>query len=149
MPMFDLQDAAGVMMEINECRQGLSATATSASTPSIPTRGWETVRLSFIVNRPKEEPGFRLERARRRRGPQHPLHDARPYAEPIEARRPKRVRPSTVEQVRSSSRAMARSDAAPRTAPSATIDLRAGLRGVPASAMCSTSSTASWSALRR
>jgi ribulose-bisphosphate carboxylase small chain len=26
------------------------------------TRGWECVRLSFIVNRPKEEPGFALER---------------------------------------------------------------------------------------
>ena len=26
------------------------------------SHGWETVRLSFIVNRPKEEPGFRLAR---------------------------------------------------------------------------------------
>ena len=26
------------------------------------SHGWESVRLSFIVNRPKEEPGFRLER---------------------------------------------------------------------------------------
>ena len=25
-------------------------------------RGFETMRLSFIVNRPKNEPGFRLER---------------------------------------------------------------------------------------
>jgi len=26
------------------------------------TRGWETVRLSFIVHRPTDEPGFKLER---------------------------------------------------------------------------------------
>ena len=26
------------------------------------SHGWESVRLSFIVNRPKEEHGFRLER---------------------------------------------------------------------------------------
>jgi ribulose-bisphosphate carboxylase small chain len=26
------------------------------------SHGWESQRLSFIVNRPKEEPGFRLER---------------------------------------------------------------------------------------
>ena len=27
------------------------------------TRGWESLRLSFIVNRPRREPGFQLERA--------------------------------------------------------------------------------------
>ncbi|MGZ3481881.1 MAG: hypothetical protein ACXU81_16110, partial [Myxococcaceae bacterium] len=27
------------------------------------SHGWESVKLSFIVGRPKEEPGFRLERA--------------------------------------------------------------------------------------
>jgi ribulose-bisphosphate carboxylase small chain len=26
------------------------------------SHGWESVKLSFIVNRPKEEPGFHLER---------------------------------------------------------------------------------------
>jgi len=26
------------------------------------SHGWESMRLSFIVNRPKEEPGFRLDR---------------------------------------------------------------------------------------
>ena len=26
------------------------------------SHGWESVRLSFIVNRPKHEPGFRLDR---------------------------------------------------------------------------------------
>ena len=32
---------------------------------STSTPGWERVRLSFIVNRPKDEPGFRLERTER------------------------------------------------------------------------------------
>jgi hypothetical protein len=26
------------------------------------SRGWESMRISFIINRPKDEPGFRLER---------------------------------------------------------------------------------------
>jgi ribulose-bisphosphate carboxylase small chain len=58
-PMFDLRDPAGIMMEVNECRktypdQYIRVTAFDS------TRGWETPRMSFIVNRPKEEPGFRL-----------------------------------------------------------------------------------------
>lgn len=61
MPMFDLRDPAGIMMEIQDCRktypdQYIRVTAFDS------TRGWETPRMSFIVNRPKEEPGFRLVR---------------------------------------------------------------------------------------
>jgi len=37
------------------------AIATFECLVSIP-HGWESVRISFIVNRPKDEPGFRLER---------------------------------------------------------------------------------------
>ena len=61
LPMFDLRDAAGVLMELNECRKvyGDRYIRMSAFDSS---HGWESVRLSFIVNRPKEEPGFRLER---------------------------------------------------------------------------------------
>ncbi|MGX7743545.1 ribulose bisphosphate carboxylase small subunit [Rhodopseudomonas parapalustris] len=61
LPMFDLQDAAGVMMELNECRKiyGDRYIRLSAFDSS---HGWESVRLSFIVNRPKDEPGFRLDR---------------------------------------------------------------------------------------
>jgi ribulose-bisphosphate carboxylase small chain len=64
MPMFDLKDPAGIMMEINECRktfpnQYVRVTAFDS------TRGWETPRMSFIVNRPKEEPGFGLMRQER------------------------------------------------------------------------------------
>ena len=60
-PMFDLRDAAGVMMELNQCRKvyGDRYIRLSAFDSS---HGWESVRLSFIVNRPKDEPGFRLER---------------------------------------------------------------------------------------
>lgn len=61
MPMFDLRDPAGIMMDIQDCRktypdQYIRVTAFDS------TRGWETPRMSFIVNRPKEEPGFRLVR---------------------------------------------------------------------------------------
>jgi len=64
MPMFDLKDPAGILMEINECRKTfpnyyIRVTAFDS------TRGWETPRMSYIVNRPKEEPGFRLIREER------------------------------------------------------------------------------------
>lgn len=58
-PMFDLRDPAGIMMEINDCRKtypNLYVRVTAFDS----TQGWETPRMSFIVNRPKEEPGFRL-----------------------------------------------------------------------------------------
>ncbi len=57
-PMFDLKDAKGVMMELDECRKahGDSYIRINAFDS---TRGWETVMMSFIVNRPKSEPGFR------------------------------------------------------------------------------------------
>ena len=48
-------------MELNECRKvyGDRYIRMSAFDSS---HGWESVRMSFIVNRPKDEPGFRLER---------------------------------------------------------------------------------------
>lgn len=60
-PMFDIKDAAGVMLELKSCRktfpsQYIRLTAFDSS------HGTESVVLSFIVNRPKEEPGFRLVR---------------------------------------------------------------------------------------
>ena len=60
--MFDLRDAAGVMMELDRMPQGVWRPLHPPRRRSIPVHGWESVRLSFIVNRPKEEPGFRLER---------------------------------------------------------------------------------------
>ena len=61
MPMFDLQDAAGIMAELRECRKvhGNSYIRINAFDSA---RGWETVRMSFIVNRPANEPEFLLER---------------------------------------------------------------------------------------
>ena len=60
-PMFDLQDAAGAMMELKACREahGDSYIRINAFDS---TRGFETVRMSFIVNRPKVEPTFRMTR---------------------------------------------------------------------------------------
>jgi ribulose-bisphosphate carboxylase small chain len=61
LPMFDVNDAAGPMTEVTRCREAypnhyVRVTAYDA-------RLWrQTTALSFIVNRPPEEPGFRLDR---------------------------------------------------------------------------------------
>jgi len=64
MPMFDLKDPAGILMEINECRKTFPNHYVRV-TAFDSTQGWETPRMSFIVNRPKKEPGFRLIREER------------------------------------------------------------------------------------
>jgi ribulose-bisphosphate carboxylase small chain len=61
MPIFELKDAAGILIEIKDCRSTfpdhyVRVIAFDSS------RGWETPRMSFIVNRPKDEPRLRLER---------------------------------------------------------------------------------------
>jgi ribulose-bisphosphate carboxylase small chain len=61
LPMFDLKDPAGVLMEVNACR---------AARPGVYIRlnaydarlGRQTTALSFLVKRPADEPGFRIER---------------------------------------------------------------------------------------
>jgi ribulose-bisphosphate carboxylase small chain len=61
MPMFDLQDAAGVLMELNACR----ATFPNHYIRLLAfdsTRGVESIAMSFIVQRPADEPGFALGR---------------------------------------------------------------------------------------
>ena len=60
-PMFDLRDAAGVMMEVAACRKAFPDSYIKLNAFDA-TRGFETVRMSFIVNRPAVEPGFRLRR---------------------------------------------------------------------------------------
>jgi ribulose-bisphosphate carboxylase small chain len=60
-PMFDLKDPAGILMEINNCRKTfpnhyIRVTAFNS------TQGVESPAMSFIVNRPKKEPGFGLVR---------------------------------------------------------------------------------------
>ena len=59
MPMFDLRDAAGVLLEVQNCRRTfprhyIRLVAFDA------TRGIESTVMSFIVNRPPREPGFGL-----------------------------------------------------------------------------------------
>ncbi len=61
MPMFDLKDPAGILMEINECRKTFPNMYIRV-TAFDNTHGWEAPRMSFIVNRPSSEPGFNLVR---------------------------------------------------------------------------------------
>jgi ribulose-bisphosphate carboxylase small chain len=61
-PMFDIHDAAGVMLELKACRQTF-ANQYIRVTAFDSTHGTESVVMSFIVNRPKVEPGFRLIRS--------------------------------------------------------------------------------------
>ncbi|MCY1253708.1 Ribulose bisphosphate carboxylase small chain, chromosomal [compost metagenome] len=61
LPMFDLRDAAGILLEINNARSTfpnhyIRVTAFDS------THTVESVVMSFIVNRPADEPGFRLVR---------------------------------------------------------------------------------------
>ena len=60
-PMFDIRDAAGILGELQSCRKAfpqhyIKVNAFDSS------HGRESLRLSFIVNRPDKEPGFSLER---------------------------------------------------------------------------------------
>ena len=61
-PMFDLKDPAGILLEINVCRKTFPSHYIRV-TAFDSTQGVESVRMSFIVNRPANEPGFRLVRA--------------------------------------------------------------------------------------
>ncbi|GAF70932.1 unnamed protein product [marine sediment metagenome] len=61
LPMFDLKDPAGALMEVNNCRKAFPSHYIRVSAFD-DTHGVESLRLSFIVNRPEQEPGFRLER---------------------------------------------------------------------------------------
>ena len=83
-PMFDIKDAAGILYEVNQCRKVyphhyIRLTAFDS------TRGTESVKLSFIVNRPKNEPGFGLIRqevdGRRIRYTVHSYASERPEGE--------------------------------------------------------------------
>lgn len=77
LPMFDIRDAAAVMYELAECRKvyGERYIRLSASDS---TAGWESLRISFIVNRPANEDGFMLTR---QEGPGRAVHyTTRAYA---------------------------------------------------------------------
>lgn len=60
-PMFDLKDPAGVMMEVTACREAhpnhyIKVLAFDSN------KGFETIRMCFMIQRPKHEPGFELVR---------------------------------------------------------------------------------------
>ncbi|MBS0344389.1 MAG: ribulose bisphosphate carboxylase small subunit [Proteobacteria bacterium] len=61
MPMFDLKDAAGVLQEVNDCRKTFPGHYIRLMAFDA-TRGIESIAMSFVVNRPKDEPGFSLAR---------------------------------------------------------------------------------------
>ena len=61
-PMFDLKDPAAILLEINACRKTFPRHYVRV-TAFDSTQGVESVRMSFIVNRPANEPGFRLVRS--------------------------------------------------------------------------------------
>jgi len=58
-PMFDLKDAAGIMAELQACRKTFARHYIKLNAFDS-TRGVESLRLSFIVQRPGQEPGFML-----------------------------------------------------------------------------------------
>ncbi len=60
-PMFDLRDPAGVMMELDSCRAEHPGTYVKVLAFDS-KKGWESVRMSFMVQRPDFEPGFELVR---------------------------------------------------------------------------------------
>ena len=60
-PMFDLKDPAAILIEINACRKSFPDLYIRVNAFDS-TRGWETSRMSYLVNRPQREPGFGLAR---------------------------------------------------------------------------------------
>ncbi|HWF35263.1 MAG TPA: ribulose bisphosphate carboxylase small subunit [Solirubrobacteraceae bacterium] len=63
LPLFDLtpEDADQFMREVRACREAFPNEYVKVLAYD-PTKGRQTTALSFIVNRPDEEPGFRLDR---------------------------------------------------------------------------------------
>ena len=61
MPMFDLPDPAGLLVELRACRAAFPQHYIRLMAFDS-TRGVESIAMSFIVNRPAREPGFMLER---------------------------------------------------------------------------------------
>ncbi|MBX9587804.1 MAG: ribulose bisphosphate carboxylase small subunit [Hyphomonadaceae bacterium] len=61
-PMFDTKDASAVMLEFRECRKVYGGRHYIRLSAFDASHGCESVKLSIIVDRPKNEPGFRLQR---------------------------------------------------------------------------------------
>jgi ribulose-bisphosphate carboxylase small chain len=69
-PMFDIKDAAGILLEVTACRKAFPRHYIKVNAFDS-TKGVESIQLSFIVNRPAEEPGFALTR---QEGPGRAIH---------------------------------------------------------------------------
>jgi ribulose-bisphosphate carboxylase small chain len=84
MPMFDLKDPAGVVYEINRCREAFPNSYIRVSLYD-PTLTRQTTALQFLVHRPPSEPGYRLDRQdgpdRTIRYTLHPYAAERPHGE--------------------------------------------------------------------
>ena len=78
LPMFDVPDAAGVMMALKECRTAKAGANYIRMSAFDSTYGWESLRLSFITDRPADEPGFALER--QERAGRQIAYTTRPYS---------------------------------------------------------------------
>ena len=99
LPMFGIADAAAALHEVSGCRAAypdhyIRVSAYDASL------GRQTTALSFIVNRPAAEPGFRLDRQeaadRRIRYSLHPYATDRPRGERYggDGARPENIAPN-------------------------------------------------------
>ena len=62
LPLFDIKDPASVMFELQEARKACAAGYIRVNAFDA-SYGVESCVMSFIVNRPANEPGFYLERA--------------------------------------------------------------------------------------
>lgn len=61
LPMFDVTDAAGVFYEVTKAREAFPNHYIKV-TAYDPRHCRQTTAFDFIINRPPEEPGFRLQR---------------------------------------------------------------------------------------
>ncbi|PZS19535.1 MAG: ribulose bisphosphate carboxylase small subunit [Acidimicrobiales bacterium] len=61
LPMFEIEDAAGAFSEVKRCREAFPNQYVRVSAYD-PRLHRQTTALAFIVNRPSEEPGFRIDR---------------------------------------------------------------------------------------
>lgn len=88
LPLFDLDEPDGVLREINECRATfpnhyVRVLAYDASL------GRQTTALSFLVQRPDHEPGFRLDRSESDGRNQHYTFHAYATETPVGGRYPR------------------------------------------------------------
>jgi ribulose-bisphosphate carboxylase small chain len=77
LPMFDMRDPAAILLEVQRCRDAYPSRYVRINAYDRQL-GRQTTALSFIVQRPKNEMGFRLER---QEGPDRQLrYTLHPYA---------------------------------------------------------------------